>query len=206
MDQVGITAYGGYIPRLRLSRESIVRANAWVNPGLMAYGKSERSICDVDEDSITMAVEAARDCLAGMDRKGVETLYFASTTAPFDDRQNASVIAEALGLKEEISTLDVSHSQRAGTSGLIAALKAANGDGDGTALFVAADNRQARAASVQELLFGDGGAALTLGRQNVIAKLLGAHSITRDLVDHYRGKGSTFDNGWEERWIRDEGY
>ena len=55
MEPIGITAYGGYIPRLRLSRESIVQANAWVNPALMAYGMSERAICDVDEDSVTMA-------------------------------------------------------------------------------------------------------------------------------------------------------
>ena len=26
---VGITAFGGYVPRLRLSRQAIVEANAW---------------------------------------------------------------------------------------------------------------------------------------------------------------------------------
>jgi len=203
---LGIAAFGGYIPRLRLSRESVLRANSWVDPSLLAYGKSERSMCDADEDSITMAVEAARDCLNGGDREKVASLYFASTTAPFDDRQNSSVIAGALGLKDDITTLDVSHSQRAGTSGLIMALKAAENDGNGTALYVAADHRQAKSASVQELLFGDGAAAITLGTENVIAKFLGCHSITRDLVDHFRGQGSKYDHQWEERWVREEGY
>lgn len=205
MNNVGIKSFGGYIPRLRLSRESIVRANGWVNPGLMAYSKSERSICDVDEDSITMAVQAARDCLVGMDRQEVDGLYFVTTTAPFDDRQDASVIAGALGLKEDITTLDVSHSQRAGTSGLISALKGV-GNGIGTMLYVASDHRQTKSASVQELLFGDGAAALTLGTENVIARFLDFHSITRDFMDHYRGQGSKFDYEWEERWVRDEGY
>lgn len=204
--EVGITAFGGYIPRMRISRESIVRANAWVDPSLVAHARSERSMCDVDEDSITMAVEAMRDCLTGAKEGGITALYFASTTAPFDDRQNSAVIAEALGLNEDIATLDVSHSQRAGTSGLIAALKATIGDGDGTAVYVAADHRQAKSASAQELLFGDGAAALSLGRANVIAKFLGSHTITRDLIDHYRGQGDKYDHQWEERWVREEGY
>ena len=68
---IGITAFGGYIPRLRLSRESIVKANSWVDPSLLAYARSERSMCDVDEDSIPMAVEAARDCLNDGDRENV---------------------------------------------------------------------------------------------------------------------------------------
>ena len=204
--EVGITAFGGYIPQLRMSRESIVRANAWIDPSLLAHARSERSMCDVDEDSITMAVEAARDCLNGTKAGDFSALYFASTTAPFDDRQNSTVICEALGLHEDIATLDVSHSQRAGTSGLIAALKAAAGDGDGTALYVAADHRQAKSASVHELLFGDGAAAVTLGTTHVIAKFLGSQTITRDLVDHYRGQGDKYDNQWEERWVREEGY
>jgi 3-hydroxy-3-methylglutaryl CoA synthase len=204
--ELGITAFGGYIPRLRLRRESIAGANSWVDPSLSAQARSERSMCDVDEDSITMAVEAARDCLNGIDREDISSLYFASTTAPFDDRQNSAVIAEALKLREDITSLDVSHSQRAGTSGLITALMAATADVNGTSLYVAADHRQAKSATLQELLFGDGAAAITLGTTNVIANFLGSQTLTRDLVDHFRGQGSKYDYQWEERWVREEGY
>ena len=204
--KVGITAFAGYIPRLRLSRKSIVEAIGWVNPGLMNYARSERSMCDVDEDSVTMGVESARDCLNGGDYGTVDSLYFASTTMPFADRQNSTIIAEALGLRDDISTLDISHSQRAGTSGLIAALKAQGNGGVGSTLYVAADSRRAKSGSVQELLFGDGAAALTLGVENTIASFLGSHSVNRDFVDHFRGDGSRYDYYFEERWIRDEGY
>lgn len=57
----GIVAYGAYIPRLRLSRTAAVEANAWFNAGLKGMAKGERSMCNWDEDSLTMAVEAARD-------------------------------------------------------------------------------------------------------------------------------------------------
>jgi hypothetical protein len=40
----------------------------------------------------------------------------------------------------------------------------------------------------------------------VIARLVGHHSVSMDFVDHFRGDESDFDYGWEERWIRDEGY
>ena len=205
MNEVGITAYGGYIPRLRMSRKSIAMANVWVDPALMAHAKSERSMCDYDEDTITMAVEAGRDCLNGADRQHIESVLMASTTMPFDDRQNSTVVAEALGLKENITTLDVSHSQRAATSGLITAIRALGGEG-GSTLFIASEQRMTKCGTPKELLYGDGAAALTLGSEKPIAKFLGSNSVSVDMVDHFRSKGAKFDYEWEERWIREEGY
>lgn len=200
---IGITAFGGYIPRLRLSRKAIVDANAWANAALRAYGRDERAIANWDEDSLTMGVEAARDGLKGVPRERVRALYFASTTFPFADRLNSGVAAEALNLKDELDTLDIAASQRAATSGLIAAFKAAAA---GPLLFIAADKRRAKAGGAQELLWGDGAAALLLGSEDPVAEFLGSYSEAVDFVDHYRGQTSAFDYQWEERWIRDEGY
>jgi 3-hydroxy-3-methylglutaryl CoA synthase len=202
---IGITAFGAYVPRLRLSRKAIVEANAWAAPGLRAQGKGERAICNWDEDSLTMAVEAARDCLAGDDRGGIAAVNLASTSLPFEDRSNSGIVAQALNLGEDVETLDVTSSQRAGTSGLLAALRALSPE-RGPVLFVASDNRRTKAGGGQELAFGDGAAALLLGSRNVIAAFKGAHSVAVDFVDHYRGQNREFDYNWEERWIRDEGY
>lgn len=202
-ETAGITGFGAYIPRLRLSRASIAKAHAWAMPALGGMAKGERSMCSWDEDSITMAVEAARDCLNGIDRGQIECVYFASTTLPFADRQNAGVVAAALNLDNEIYTLDSSGSQRAATSSLIAALKAT---GEGETLLTAADVRRAKPASVQEMRIGHAAAALTLGRKDVIARLLGIKTISADFVDHFRGEGEDHDYAWEERWVRDEGY
>ena len=57
----GILSFGGYVPRIRLSRQSIVDANSWFNPALKGLAKGERSMANWDEDSVTMAVEAARE-------------------------------------------------------------------------------------------------------------------------------------------------
>jgi 3-hydroxy-3-methylglutaryl CoA synthase len=207
---IGITAFGAYIPRRRLQRKAIAQANAWFAPNLVGGAKGERAMANWDEDAVTMAYEAGRDCLPALDpatdRAHVDGVYFASTTLPYADRQNAGIVAAALGLGEGIASVDLSSSQRAGTSALIAALDAVAADRLNAPLMVASDRRKTRAASSQELAYGDAAAAFTVGRDKVVAKFLGSHTLTLDFVDHFRGEGEEFDYGWEERWIRDEGY
>ena len=201
---VGIVAFGAYVPRLRLSRQAVYDANKWFAGGLRGLAKGERSMANWDEDAITMAVEASRDCLSSHKAEDVRNIYFASTTHPFKDRQNAGVIGTALNVEQNLSATDIGGSLKAGTSALIAGLNASK---DGApSLVAAADKRMARVASANELNYGDGAAALLCGTENVIAKLVGHHSVSMDFVDHFRGEESEFDYGWEERWIRDEGY
>jgi 3-hydroxy-3-methylglutaryl CoA synthase len=206
----GITSYGAYIPRLRLQRKAMAQANAWFAPGLMGAARGERAMANFDEDALTMAVEAGRDCLPASDpiadRAFVDAVTFASTTMPFSDRQNAGIVAAALNLPEAISSFDVTSSQRAGTSALIAALDAVKAGRAKAPLVTAGEKRKARAASSLEMAYGDAAAAFRLGRDKVIAKFLGSHSLTIDFVDHFRGSDEDYDYNWEERWIRDEGY
>ncbi len=113
---LGITSYGVYLPRLRLSRAAIVQHMGWFAPAIMAVAQGERAMCNWDEDSLTMAVAAARDCLAGQDRSGLDALYLASTTLPFADRQNAGIVAAALNLDTHVLTADFSAALKAGTT------------------------------------------------------------------------------------------
>lgn len=203
---IGITAYGGYVPRLRLSRQAAAQANAWYAPQFTGR-KGTRAFANWDEDSITLAVAAARDCLgpaAVRDRSNVRALLLASDTLPFAERLNAGVVAGALALDEGIEALDLGGTQRAALSAFTQAVaRVAAGGGD--TLVLAADNRRTRAASAQELEYGDAAAALLVGRDNVLAEYLGAGTVTADFVDHFRAAGEDVDYHWEERWVRDEG-
>jgi len=202
MSERGILAFGAYIPRRRLPRKIIADAMAWANPALQAQAKGERAIRAWDEDSLTMAVEAARDCdLAAFDAP--ENLVLASTTLPYADRDNAAVIVAALGLDECINTLDMTASLRAGTAALANALRA----GDGPSLVIASDCRDARPASPQEMQIGHGATAMLVGGgDGLLARALAHRAISRDLVDHYRAQGERFDYTVEGRWLRDEGF
>jgi hydroxymethylglutaryl-CoA synthase len=204
---VGITSFGGYVPCRRLARSSIAAANQWFNPMLTSMARGERTMANWDEDSITMAVEAARSCLPAAERNNCSAVYFASTTLPFADRQNAGVIAAALQLPSAISVMDVTGSQRAATTALLTALSAGAGGSNGRLILVtAADKRRTLAASSQEMQFGDGAAAIAIGVEGAVAQLVASHSETVDFVDHFRATGVEYDHTWEERWVRDEGY
>lgn len=204
-NRYGILSFGAYIPRARLQRAAIHAANGWFAGGLKGLARGERAIGGWDEDSVTMAVEAARDALTGIDRETVGSVSLASTTLPFIDRSNAGIVKEALTLSDEIGAFDLTGSQRAATSALIHALAAVRG-GARPQLAIASDMRLARPASEAEMVNGDAAAALLVGEGEPIATLLGSHSTTIDFVDHYRSAGMRFDYNWETRWIRDEGY
>ena len=196
----GITGYGAYVPRLRMQRAAIAAAHRWMSPGTTA-AEGHRAFCSWDEDSLTMAVEAARDALGEHDRAQLQSLTLATTRPPFADLQGASIVAGALRLAPDVRTLEAGQSQRAGVAGLLALLRAV----DGPALFVASDHPCAKPASAQELAYGAGAAAFTLGHDGVIAELLGSASSWNLFVDHFRAAGGQHDYYWEERWIRDEG-
>ena len=201
---VSIISFGAYIPRKRLQRQAAVEANSWFNPSLKAYSSGERAMCNWDEDSVTMAVEALRDCIGDKSTEDLTGLIFATTSAPFKDRQHAGILTTALNLGDELMTMDVTAAQRAGTTGFVNALKlVANG---GKILFAAADKRRTKAASPQELLYGDGAAAFLIGNSDGAAEFIAAKQLSVDFIDHYKGDGEEFDYHWEERWIRDEGY
>ena len=203
---IGITSYGAYIPRLRLERMSVYQAMGWFAPATLAIAQGERSVCNHDEDSLTMAVAAARDCLTGKDKKQIDGAYLCSTTLPFADRQNAGILATALNLREDMITADFTSSLRAGTTGLLTALEVAMGKSRNNILVAATDQRAARPGSFYEMWFGDGAGALLVGSENVIAEFVGSYTISYDFVDHHRGAGKNFDYIWEERWLREEGY
>jgi 3-hydroxy-3-methylglutaryl CoA synthase/uncharacterized OB-fold protein len=199
----GVTAYGAYVPAPRLRRQAAYAANQWANPGLKALARGERAFASWDEDVVTMAVEAARDAGCGRLAERLDAALLCSTTAPFADRSNAGLVAAALGLPERLLTLDVSGSQRAGTGGIIAGAALA---GHGSVLVAAAERRRAKPGSPQEFSGGDAAAAVVLGRDDVLARIVATESIACDFVDHWRGAAQPHDYTWEERWVREEGY
>lgn len=197
----GITGIGAYVPRLRIERAAIAEAHRWMNPSLRSAGKGTRAFCSWDEDSVTMAVEAARDALTGQDRGGLRSLRLASTTFPYADLSSGVIVASALGLPHDVAVSNCAGSQRAGTTALLQAFA-----DDEPGLVIASEKPLATPASAAELSTGAGSAAVTLGSEEVVATLIGSATRSVHFVDRFRAADATSDYVWEERWIRDEGY
>ena len=166
---VGISSYGVYIPWHRLERAQIARA--WGQAPL----PGERAVANYDEDSVTMAVAACLDCVTDVDTSPIGTLYFASTTFPYKEKQSAAIIATAIDLGEEAFTLDLGDSLRGGTSSVSLGLDAINAKTTKNALVCAADIRLGFPNGAKEMDFGDGAAALLLSDNGVIATVDGAY-------------------------------
>lgn len=203
-----IVSCGLYVPQWRLERARIAEALAWLAPSGASAVSGARAVCNWDEDALTMAVEAGRRCMAGRQRSMPAALSLASTTLPFADRSNATVVAEALDLPDDIRASDRTGSLRAGTTALA---EAASRDEQGCTLIIASDSRMARPGSAAEMQYGAAAVALLVARDPAasghepIARLTAAAHVAADFVDHYRMSGEDFDYALEERWVRDEG-
>jgi hydroxymethylglutaryl-CoA synthase len=196
----GIGSYGAYIPLYRLARAEIARAwGAAPPPG-------ERAVANYDEDSLTMAVAAARDCLAGFDRTSIDGLYFASTTAPYKEKQSAALIAAVLGLPPDATTIDFSGSLRCGTNAVKAALDAVGSGNAKNVLVLAADMRMGYPAGPAEMNLGDGAAALLISAEDTLAEVEHFDSRHYEIQDTWRSDQDTFVRSAEERFAMDEGY
>lgn len=196
----GIISYGGYIPLYRLSRAEI--AKAW---GVNAP-QGEKAVASHDEDSLTMSVAAARNCLEGVDPKSIGALYFASTTSPYREKQAAATIAAVLGMDREAFTADFSGSLRAGTNAIKAALDAVNSDSASSVLVCAAECRLGMPNGTSEMSFGDAAAAVLIGNAGVGATIDATYTMSDEIIDVYRSDRDAFVHSWESRFVRDYGH
>jgi 3-hydroxy-3-methylglutaryl CoA synthase len=177
---VGVTRIATYFPRRRLDRALVGRAwGTRVPPGA-------RTVAGIDEDALTMGVDAVLACLDGDGSAAYDALYFASTSSPYLEKQVASIIATAADLRRDVAVADVGGSVRAGVTALRLALDGVRAGSLRTALVTAADVRVAEPESELEPLLGDGAAAVAVGREGVIAELVSAASVAEEFTYLWR--------------------
>jgi hydroxymethylglutaryl-CoA synthase len=200
MAKVGIVSYGAYIPWHRMERK--VFANAW--GGFAIPG--ERAIANYDEDSVTMAVAAAMDCLDRFDSQKVDGLLFATTTSPYKEKQCSAIMSLTLNLRRDARTADITTSLRSGTTALALAADSIKAGTSKSMLVTASDTRLGAPGGMLEQSLGDAAAAILLGTDDIIAEISAIHSITDELAGTWRSYEDLFVRSWEDRMILDEGY
>jgi 3-hydroxy-3-methylglutaryl CoA synthase/uncharacterized OB-fold protein len=194
----GILAVSAYVPRYRLPREVI--AKEWGG----TPGPGERAVANHDEDSLTMAVNAATALLHPGGRP--EAVYFATTSPSYAEKQGAATIAAVLDLPPSTRTLDVGATLRAGTSAVLAAIDAVAGGAAGRVLVAAAECRLAEPESAAEQSFGDGAAALLVGAEPGIAEVVATHTLADDLLGTWRTSTQDFTHTFPSAFESKLGY
>src|SRR5882672_4319292 len=197
---IGITSCGYHVPFCRMEREKI--GQAWARRA----GKGERAAIYFDEDALTLGLEAAQRCLEEKGKSGVDALYFASTSAPFWQRSSASFMAAACDLPAECETMDFAGSLRSATSALRAGVDALNSGRLSRVLIAAGEVRAGQPEEGEEEWFGDAGSAVMVGREGVIAEILGMASRSDDFLDEWRRDTDGFIQTQSSRFTTERGY
>lgn len=195
----GIERYGAYLPVTRLP-------HAVISEGNVKKDAPEKAVAWIDEDSVTMAVAAASNCLKNLDRSTIDSLIFASTTPAFAEKQSASIAAKALNLRNDVRTLDICGSLRSGLQALQQAIDSVIAGSATKVLVLIADTRMAAPKSNLEKWLGDGAAAFLIGSETLCAKLTGSVSLANEMMDTWRRHGDAFVHHWEERFINLHGF
>ncbi|MFM7069817.1 MAG: OB-fold domain-containing protein [Actinomycetes bacterium] len=185
----GIIGAGGYLPHWRMQRSAI----SDVLGG--ASGKGTRTVASYDEDAVTMAVEAARRALRGVDAVPA-ALWFATTSPTYFEKTSAPIAHAALRLPLEVAAADAGPGLRGAAMALRTALRSTE-----TVLVAAGDVRTGPAGSSDERDGGDAGASVLVGEgDHLLGEFLGTGSATREFLDRWRSPGELRVHGWEERF------
>ena len=104
---VGIVGYGAYVPRPRLATETI--AAAWGTAGNGSLPIPEKSAPAIDEDTVTMSIEAARNALrrAGVGADQIRAVWVGTESKPYAVKPTSTIVAEAIGATPAVSAADM---------------------------------------------------------------------------------------------------
>lgn len=189
----GVKAFGAYVPLYRLKRE--LMGKAWGLPS----GPGERAVANMDEDTVTMAVEACLDCLKDIDPRSIDGLFFASTSAPYKEKSASTIIATTLDLPREAITQDFTDSLRAGTTAIRAARDAIESGAAKSVLVVASEIRLSEQESTEEQSYGDAAAAVLISSDEVAAELKEFYSIQDEIVGAWRKDSDEYMMHFEDK-------
>ncbi len=186
---VGIVGYGAYIPRYRIKVESI--ASVWgadapsYKKGLMLR---EKSVPGPDQDTITIAVEAARNALrrSGVPAASIGAIYVGSESHPYAVKPTGTAVAEAIGAVPDCHCADLEFACKAGSEGMFLAYSLVKSGEVEFALGIGADTSQGAPGDALEYSAAAGGAAFIMGKTDVVASVDCQYSFMTDTPDFWR--------------------
>lgn len=183
---VGIVGYGAYVPRYRLPAREVARIWTAGEGGLPI---KEKAVPGLDEDVITMSIEAARNAMsrAGVEASKVRAVWVGSESHPYAVKPTSTVVAEAIGAVPHVQAADWQFACKAGTEAMVAAIGFVGSGMAQYALAIGMDTAQGKPGDALEYTAGAGGAAFLLGpAEEALAVIEATYSYVTDTPDFWR--------------------
>ena len=189
---VGIVGWGAYVPRFRLPATEVSRV--WTE-GTSGTPIIEKAVTGLDEDVVTMSIEAARNAVmrAGIDPQEIRAVWVGSESHPYAVKPTSTIVAEAIGAVPNTQAADWQFACKAGTEAMQAAMGFIASDMARYALAIGMDTAQGRPGDALEYTAGAGGAAFMLGNAEESAVVIEAsHSFVTDTPDFWRRQNEKY--------------
>lgn len=185
---VGIVGYGSYVPRYRLPAEAI--SKVWrAGQDLDKLPVKEKSVPSADEDSLTMAIEAAQNAVtrADINPSLIRSVWVGSESHPYAVKPTSTIVAQALGIAPHTTAADFEFACKAGTEAIQAALGFVGSYMADYSLAISMDTAQGRPGDALEYTAAAGGAAYIIGPSSEsIAVIESSYSYVTDTPDFFR--------------------
>ncbi|MFZ5911543.1 MAG: hydroxymethylglutaryl-CoA synthase [Chloroflexota bacterium] len=183
---VGFTGYGAYVPRYRIPAREIARV--WAG-GKAALPVKEKAVPGMDEDVITMSIEAARNALARAEIHAhqLRAVWVGSESHPYAVKPTSTVVAEAIGAVPNVQAGDWEFACKAGTEAIVAAMGFVGSKMADYAMAIGMDTAQGRPGDALEYTAAAGGAAYIIGpAEDALATINASYSYVTDTPDFWR--------------------
>jgi hydroxymethylglutaryl-CoA synthase len=183
---VGIIGYGAYVPRYRLPAAEVSRI--WTD-GQGGLPIKEKAVPGLDEDVVTMSIEAARNALkrSGVSPRDIRAVWVGSESHPYAVKPTSTIVAEAIGAVPNVQAADWEFACKAGTEAMVAGIGFVGSSMARYALAIGMDTAQGRPGDALEYTAGAGGAAYLLGpAEEALAVIESTYSFVTDTPDFWR--------------------
>ncbi|MBI4039037.1 hydroxymethylglutaryl-CoA synthase [Candidatus Daviesbacteria bacterium] len=186
---IGIISYGVYIPKYRIKPSQI--AQAWGKEAAdmeKSLGVLEKAVASVDEDAITLAVEATLNAASVIqfDLGKIGAITVGSESHPYAVKPSSTTIAGILGLSEQLLAVDLEFACKAGTAGIQLLSGLTESKRIKYCLAIGSDMAQSKPADVLEYTASSAAASFILGTQDTLANILDFTSYSSDTPDFWR--------------------
>jgi len=186
----GIIGWGSYIPKYRIKAEDIAAVqNANAEAIKKGLGLTEKSVPGKDEDTVTIATEAARNALlrAEINPREIGSIYVGSESHPYAVKPSSAIVAEAIGIGNDYTAVDTEFACKAGSATIQINAGLVDSGMVSYGMSIGADTSQAEAGNALEYSAAAGGAAFLIGKNDessiTIDKTV---SFTSDTPDFWR--------------------
>lgn len=192
---IGIVGYGTYIPKYRLKLSDV--AQMWGKDSGGACGlQGEKAVPSFDEDSVTMAVEAAKKAItmAGINPSSLQSVYFGSESHPYAVNPSSTILGEYLGVGNNYFAADLEFACKAGTAGMQVTAGLLGNNNINYGLVVGSDTAQGKPQDALEYTAASAACAYILGnkKSEIIANILEMSSFSSDTPDFWRRDGAKY--------------